>query len=195
MKSFLRPLALGSLLMLGIVSTWADDKPGEGANLAAQSAADYLRAYTGAEGAFIHAGMLKDTFNKDDLATFLSYPTDGVEVLSLTGEQIRQAFELSVSLYPQSNLSFLQLSGFEVTFKKSGAADNRILGITLNGATIDNSRSYTVAMPMLLAKGAVGYFRIWGKDKTAKAFPKTTMEDVLKGKKATEGTSKWIAQA
>jgi 2',3'-cyclic-nucleotide 2'-phosphodiesterase (5'-nucleotidase family) len=193
MKPFLRPVLLAAIT-LGAGVGWADDPPDTGPNLGAQAAADVLRSYAGADGAFIHAGFLKSTFNRDDLATFLSFPTDGVALMNLTGEQIRGALEYSVSLYPQSNLSFLQLSGFDVTFKKNGPSDHRIVTVTVNGSPLENSHTYSVAMPSLLARGAVGYFKFWGKDKPTKEFGGTTMEDVLKGKKATEGSPRWSAQ-
>ena len=198
MKTLLRPLFLGALL-LGSVAVCAtpignDEKPDVGPNSMAQSAADALRIYASADGAFIHAGFLKETFSKDDLSTWLKYPTDEIMVLSLTGEQIRSAFELSVSLYPESNMSFLQISGFEVTFKKGLPSMHRVTSVSANGTPLENGKSYSIAMPSLLAHGAVGYFRIWGKGKTTKSFPKITMEDVLKGKKATEGSLRWSVQ-
>lgn len=180
-------------ILLASTSIFADDKPDVGPNYAGQSAADALRAFAGSDGAFIAGGMLKDTFNKDDLSTMLAFPTDGIEVLSLTGDQIRQAFERSVSMYPAQNKSFLQISGFDVVYKKA-AGPTRIVSISVNGAPLDNNKSYTVAMPWPLAHGAVGYFRVWNSDKPVKTFPQSTMESVLKGKKSTEGSLRWSAQ-
>jgi 2',3'-cyclic-nucleotide 2'-phosphodiesterase (5'-nucleotidase family) len=205
MNKLLRPMFFAALA-IGVVACAsavvvrqtaksAEDKPDVGPSPAAQSAADLLRTYAGADGAFIHAGFLKDTYTKEDLATWLKYPVDEIVTLSLTGDQVRQAFELSVSLYPESNMSFLQISGFEVTFKKTGPTDHRIVSITANGANLDNAKTYTVAMPSLLAHGAVGYYRIWGKAKPTKEFPNVTMESVLKGKKPTAGSLRWTAQS
>jgi 2',3'-cyclic-nucleotide 2'-phosphodiesterase (5'-nucleotidase family) len=194
MKIVLRPLVLGALL-LASVPVWAFEKPDVGPNAAAQSAADVLRTFAGADGAFIAGGSLKETFNKDDMSTMLQFPTDEIVVLKLTGDQIRQAFERSVSLYPEANKSFLQISGFEVTFKKAKGSGDRIISISASGAALDNDKKYTVAMPSLLARGAVGYYRIWEKAETVKTFPNTKFEDVLKGKKVSEGALRWVAQA
>lgn len=193
MRLFSRTLILSTLVLTAAQVLAVDDKPDVGPNLAAQSAADVLRDFAGADGAFIAGGQLKDTFDRADLSTMLQYATDEVVVLNLTGEQMRQAFERSISLYPSPNQSFLQISGFEVTFKKSASAE-RIVGVTANGSPLDNSRTYSVAMPMNLARGAVGYFRVWDAKHPAKTFPQTTMETVLKGKKATDGSPRWIAQ-
>jgi len=198
MNNFFRPLVFAILAAVALPGfseqKAAEDKPDVGPSLAAQSAADYLRTAAGADGAFIHAGFLKDSYTKDDLSSWLKYPTDTVIVLDLTGEQIRAAFELSVALYPESNMSFLQVSGFEATFKKDGSADHRLVSVTANGAPLDNAKKYSVAMPALLAHGAVGYYRVWGKTKPAKELKDTTMESVLKGKKATLGGPRWSAQ-
>jgi len=192
MRLFSRTLILATLA-LAAGQLWADDKPDVGPNLAAQSAADALKDFASSDGAFIAGGQLKETFDRNDLSTMLQYATDEVVVLNLTGDQIRQAFERSIAMYPSANQSFLQISGFEVTFKKS-ANSERVVSVTANGAPIDNARSYTVAMPMNLARGAVGYFRVWDAKHPAKTFPQTTMENVLKGKKATDGSPRWIAQ-
>lgn len=171
----------------------ADEKPDVGPNLVVQSAADEIRSAAGADAAFLGAGFLKDTFNKDDLGSMLQYPTDEIVVLSLTGEQIRQALERSVSLYPQPNQSFLQLSGIDVVFKKTGAPNSRIVTATIGGTPLSDGKTYSVAMPSLLAKGGLGYFKIWEQAKVTKRVSRT-LESVLKGKRASEGSARWTAQ-
>jgi len=192
MRLFSRTLIFTTLALFA-GQVLADDKPDVGPNLAAQSAADALRDFAGADGAFIAGGQLKDSFDRNDLSTMLQYATDEVVVLNLTGEQIKQAFERSISLFPSANQSFLQISGFEVSFRKSASAV-RIVSVTANGNALENSHTYSVAMPMNLARGAVGYFRVWDAKHSAKTFPQTSMETVLKGKKATDGSPRWIAQ-
>ena len=182
-----------------VVAGWAaisraDDPPDLGPNMVAQSAADILRSYAGADAAFIHAGFFKSSLNRDDLASDVKYPVDGIAVMKLTGQQIRDALEFAASLYPESNYGFLQLSGIDVIVKKGAVAEHRIGSVTINGANLDNGHTYSVAMPSLLARGAVGYVTYWGKEKPAKEFGATTMEDILKGKKATEGSPRWVIQ-
>lgn len=185
---------LALILALATSAFAADDKPDVGANLSAQAAADEIRSFAGADIALLGAGLLKPTYSKDDLATLLQYPTDEVVVLNLTGSQIRQALERSVSLYPQPNQSFLQLSGLEVTFKKSAAPNSRIVSATLSGVPLADGKTYSVAMPSTLAKGGLGYFKIWDDAKIARQFQGKTLETVLKGKRANEGSPRWIAQ-
>ncbi len=168
--------------------------PEAGAHQPSQAAADVLKQFAGADGAFMAAGLVKETYQKDNLASLLQYPTDDIVVLTLTGAQIKQAFERSVSLFPQPNTSFLQISGFEVTFNKSNAPDARIVSVTVGGAPLDVTHEYKVAMPSSLGRGGLGYFKIWDKSKITKTFDKTTVESVLKDKKYVETAPRWTAQ-
>ena len=119
----------GCLLLSIATLAKAEDGPDVGAHSASQSAADVIKDFSQADGAFLAAGILKKNYSKDNLASLLQYPTNTIVVLSLTGRQIRDAFERSLSLYPQPNEGFLQISGFDVTFKKNGSPDNRIISI------------------------------------------------------------------
>ena len=162
-------------------------------HLPSQAAADVLRDFAGTDGAFLAAGLVKESYQASDLSSLLLYPTDEVVVVSLKGSQIRQALEKSVSLYPQQNSSFLQISGFEVTFSKNGAPGQRIVSISAGGSRLDESRTYTIAMPNTLGRGGLGYFKIWDKAKITKTHEQT-VETVLKGKKYVETQPRWVAQ-
>ena len=185
---------LGCLLLCVANIAKAEDGPDVGAHSASQSAADVIRDFAQADGAFLAAGILKKNYSKDNLATLLQYPTNTVVVIGLTGRQIRLAFERSLSLYPQPNEGFLQISGFDVTFKKNGAPDNRIVSIVASGAKLDEAKTYNIAMPSTLAHGGLGYFKIWENAKTVRKFD-ATVEDVLRGKRATETSPRWSAVA
>ena len=173
-------------------ASMADDGPDLGAHSPSQSAADVIKEYAGSDGAFLAAGILKKNFQKDNLASLLQYPTNTVIVLSLSGSQIRAAFERSLSLYPQSNESFLQISGFEVTFRKNGPSENRIVSITVGTSKLEDSKSYTIAMPSTLAHGGLGYFKIWENAKTVKTLDQKTIEEVLRGKAAVDTSPRWV---
>jgi 2',3'-cyclic-nucleotide 2'-phosphodiesterase (5'-nucleotidase family) len=181
-------------LLLCSFGVFAQEGRESGANLAAQSAADVLRDFAGADGAFIAAAQLKDSYQKDNLATLVEHPTgtDEVVIVSLTGAQIKQAFERSLSLYPQPNASFLQISGFEVQFNKGAAPGQRVTGVTAGGSKLDEGRTYQIAMPSTLGRGGMGYFKIWDKAKIVKTF-NTTVEEVLKGKRYSDSSPRWSA--
>jgi 2',3'-cyclic-nucleotide 2'-phosphodiesterase (5'-nucleotidase family) len=194
MKSCIRCLVVFVFACFACAGLAVDD-PVIGGNGPCQDAADAIRAFVGSDGAFLAAGLVRPSFEKDNLASLLKYPTETIVVLNLTGAQIRQAFERSVALFPQPNENFLQISGFEVSFNKNGPPNSRIVSITANGAKLDNAKTYTVAMPSSLARGGLGFFRIWDyKTSTAKSIDNTTVESVLQGKRSTGSASRWQAQ-
>jgi len=155
-----------------------------------QNIADVLREAAGAEAGLIAAGMIK-TGNDTDLGSFLRYPTDEVAVVELKGSQLRSALSRSVSLFPSPYDSFLQLSNMEATFRKSATPDNRLETVMLGGQKLDDSRTYKVAMPLTLARGGLGYFRIWDKKQITKTLDGVTLEDLMSGKKVTPSAPRW----
>lgn len=181
------------LVAFGVMAMAIADDPDTGAHGPSQSAADVLREFAGTDGAFLAAGTLKAGGTRDNLASFLQYPTDGVVIVSLTGAQVRQALERSVSLYPQPSSFFLQISGFEVTFKRDATASPRVVSVTAGGNRLDESRTYTVAMPTSLGRGGLGYFKIWERDKISRTIENATLESVLKGKRATDSAPRYTA--
>lgn len=168
--------------------------PGNEAYGPAQSAADVLRSAAGADACFLPAGMVREVASPDNLAAILQYPTDELAVVDLKGAQIRAALERSVSLYPSSSTGFLQLSGIEATFSRSAPVDKRIVSVTVGGSRLDDGRTYSVAMPVSLARGGYGYFKIWDKNQIVRTLDNTTLESLLKGKRASESGSRWTIQ-
>ncbi|MCB8932140.1 MAG: 5'-nucleotidase C-terminal domain-containing protein [Fimbriimonadaceae bacterium] len=188
-------LILGLAVGVALVSARVGDGPGTESHLPSQAAADLLRDATGADGAFLAAGLVKDTFQQDNLASLLQYPTDQVVLVQLTGAQIRQAFERTLSLYPLPNTSFLQISGFEVEFSKTADAGSRVTSVTASGSKLEDEKTYSVAMPSSLGRGGLGYFKIWDKSKITKTFENMTVESVLKGKRYVETEPRWVGSS
>lgn len=180
-------------MVLATVAIAAAQNPGAEGFGPAQVAADIIRDVSGSDGAFIAAGMIKPAFNKEDLSSMLQFPDDEIVVVTLKGSEIRNAFERSVSLYPQSNASFLQVSGFEIVFDPDGPSNSKIKSILAGGSKLDESREYRIAMPSSLGRGGFGYFRIWDRGKIIKTLD-GTIGKTLQGKKASESKSRWIAQ-
>ncbi len=168
--------------------------PETGADKASQAAADVLREYANVDGAFLAAGLVKASYNKDaDLATLIQFPTDELVIVTITGAQVKQAFERSLSLFPEGNTSFLQISGFEVTFSKDAPSGQRVIQVRCNGQSLDESKNYQIAMPSSLGRGGLGYFKIWDKTKITKTFDKVTVESILKGKRFAENAPRWVS--
>src|SRR4051812_29721149 len=135
MRTYLKPWWILAITLLSACAL-SQEAADTGAHLASQAAADAIRDFAGTDGAFVDAGLVKSSFQKDDLSSLLAHPreTDQVVVVALTGAQIKQAFERSISLYPQPNASFLQIAGFEVQFNKNAAPGQRISSVTANGS-------------------------------------------------------------
>lgn len=162
-----------------------------GTSAAGQSIADALCAATSAPIAFVPDGVLNSTGKKDDLSTWIQFPAESVSVVRLTGKQIRSALERSVSLFPSSNPSFLQVSGIDVVFDKDKSPDKRVVSATVLGAALEDAKSYEVAMPTSLAKGGLGYFMIWEKTAVVRTLPKTTMGGLCAGKPVLDSDARW----
>ncbi|MCX6345131.1 MAG: 5'-nucleotidase [Armatimonadetes bacterium] len=131
--------------------------------------ADAVRACAKTDVALIAASELKSKdppiaagkVDSSELTSLISYADDPLAVLELTGKQIRQALEKAVSIYPQPNLGFLQVSGLKFTFTPTKSAGERVASVTVNGSPLDDSHTYTVAVTNSMASGALGYFKIW----------------------------------
>jgi len=134
-------------------------------------AADALAAAGQSPLAFVAASELKEVsepigpgrVNSDKITALLSYPEELVVVLSLTGSEIRSALEKSVSFYPNKNLGFLQVSGLSFSFYPGRKSGQRVGEITVGDAPLVTDKNYEVAMTRSLGSGAIGYWRIWGK--------------------------------
>src|SRR5258708_3980156 len=127
------PLFVGTAFLAVGVLAFGETKE-TGADLGAQAAVDAIKTAPRSHRAFIAAGMLKEGYDKtQDLASMLLYPEDQIMVVKLTGAQVRDALERSVSLYPQPNTSFLQLAGFEASFNKNASDGHRIISVTASG--------------------------------------------------------------
>ncbi len=170
------------------------DGPDKEAFGPAQTAADLVRETASAEIAFLPAGIMFREFSGDDLSKLVKYPTETIHVSKLTGSQIRQALNRSISLFPSPNSGFLQVSGIEVTFDPRKPAGERVTQVTVNGKPLDNRAEYQVAMPISLARGGYGYFNVWDKTAIVRNLETVTLETVLKGKKPDTQSPRWKSE-
>lgn len=98
---------------------------------------------------------------QQDIASLLYDPNESWAVLSLTGAQIRQALERSVSFAPTPRTFFLQVSGLTLVYDPDAMRGRRIKSLRAGFTEIDDAASYEVAMPESLAAGGSGYFTIF----------------------------------
>lgn len=131
--------------------------------------ADSARAATSADVALITAiafhevTLPRGTLDASEVLRCLANPEDTLVLVRLTGEQLRRGLEHALALYPQRNPGFLQVSGLFVIVLYNPAQDVQIVSVKVGKEPLDEKREYTVAMPMPLAHGHLGYARIWDK--------------------------------
>ncbi len=101
----------------------------------------------------------------ESMIQLLQYPEDQIVILDLTGSQLKNALERSVSIYPQKNLGFMQVSGISFTYNPDLPAGVRVSAVSANGVSLVDTGKYRVATTSSLADGAYGYFTVWGKQK------------------------------
>jgi 2',3'-cyclic-nucleotide 2'-phosphodiesterase (5'-nucleotidase family) len=110
------------------------------------------------------------------VSKLLPYRDDRVVVLKLTSAQIQQALERALTLYPQPNAGFLQVSGLQVTFDPTKPAGERVVRVqvgTESKQEVDPQREYRVATSATLAYGALGYFKVWERSAVERETDKT----------------------
>jgi 5'-nucleotidase/UDP-sugar diphosphatase len=126
--------------------------------------ADALKHYAKAEIGLINGGAIRGdkvyakgaSITRRDIATELPFRSH-VTVLSLTGEQLKQALENSVSQVELAEGRFLQVSGLSFTYSIKKPVGERVQTISINGSTLEPKRKYTVSTSDYLANGGDGY--------------------------------------
>lgn len=192
MFSLSRVVALGFVfgVLAGSVSS-STPTPETAAHIPAQAVADALREVTEAEIAFVPAAVIRADVTSTNLVDLVQFPTDEVVVVTMTGAQVRQALERSVALHPSPNPGFLQLSGLTASYSRSAAPDKRIVEVLVAGVRLSDARSYSVAMPGSLARGGLGYFRIWNREQITRVYEALTLETALRGRGIVDRTLRW----
>mgnify|MGYP003645744828 CR=1 FL=1 len=126
--------------------------------------ADALRDYAKTDIGLINGGVIRGdktytkgaTITRRDITAELPFRTH-VTILSITGKQLKQALENSVSEVELAKGRFLQVSGLYFTYSIEKPAGERIKTISINGSPLDPKQTYTVATSDYLANGGDGY--------------------------------------
>jgi 5'-nucleotidase/UDP-sugar diphosphatase len=123
--------------------------------------ADRMQTTLGTDIALINAGQIRRSLEPGPvtLGDVLSVlPFDSALVtLHVTGAMLRQALEHSVSQWPNHAGRFFQMSGLQVTYNGKAPVGSRVRKIMVGGATLDVSKTYTVATDAFVADGGDGY--------------------------------------
>lgn len=126
--------------------------------------ADALKNHAKTDIGLINGGVIRgnksytkgEIITRRDIATELPFRTHST-VLYLTGEQLKQALENSVSQVEQAKGRFLQVSGMNFTYSLEKPVGERIQTIQINGSELEPKQEYSVATSDYLANGGDGY--------------------------------------
>ena len=164
--------------------------------------ADCLLDLTSAEISFVNAGSLGEGIPKgeilpEDIERLSPYLEDTIVILKLKGERIRQALERSVQLFPKEGLNFLQVSGLSFSFDPNKKALERVVEIVIKSKMknqklkikredeekigllpLQEDKTYQVATLSFLARGEIGYYRIFN-EKDIISETKITLKSAL----------------
>lgn len=130
--------------------------------------ADALRQTANAELALVNASQMRPVtlpagaISDDQVPAALAYPDEEIALVRLKGATVLALLERGLSVLPQPNKGFLQVSGLVVRFDSRRAGGSRIVEAHIGGQPLVESRDYKVALPLSLAKGSGGYFTIMG---------------------------------
>ncbi|MFY3791992.1 5'-nucleotidase C-terminal domain-containing protein [Ureibacillus sp. MALMAid1270] len=112
-------------------------------------------------GGGIRAGIDAGPITVGEVITVLPFGNT-LALMDITGAELKEAFELSVSKYPAENGGFLHVSGAKIEYDSSKPAGERIVSISYkdengNYVEIKADETYTVATNAFTAKGGDSY--------------------------------------
>jgi len=183
-------LAVAGVAAAEVVGKTTGPLVGKSARLAECSlgdlVADAVRASAGAEVALVPASQLRQKdlpagdLTKDALTDALMSPDEQIALTEMDGAKLQSALEFGLAMLPNKpNPALLQVSGIAVTFRSDAPQNQRVLGVQVGSSPLVPERKYRVAMPTSLAKGALGYFRLFDGLEVQKTGP--TIAEALVG--------------
>jgi 5'-nucleotidase/UDP-sugar diphosphatase len=123
--------------------------------------ADLMRARAGTEIALLNSGLIRGTIPAGPVTLkqiMQALPFEEPLIsLRLTGAQLLEAMENSVSAFPGPSGRFLQVSGLTYLFDPAASPGARVKEIRVQGAPLMLDRDYTVTVNRFLAEGGDGY--------------------------------------
>ncbi|MFJ7511677.1 bifunctional metallophosphatase/5'-nucleotidase [Peribacillus simplex] len=112
-------------------------------------------------GGGIRAGIDQGEITLGEILTVLPFGNT-LATMKLTGAEINEALEHSVSLAPKENGGFLHVSGMKFSYDSSKKAGNRVTKVEVLGqdgtySELDATKEYVVATNAFTAKGGDGF--------------------------------------
>jgi len=123
--------------------------------------ADVWRISQGTDIGLQNGGGIRNPVPSGDISfgDLLSIQPFGNTVVTfdLTGAQLQEAMENSVSRVEDGSGRFMQISGMTLKWDSSQPAGSRVVEITVGGAPLDKAKVYSVATNSFVAGGGDGY--------------------------------------
>lgn len=134
-------------------------------------AADAVRYAAKSDIGFVNGGNIRISIKAGDVSfgdTAALFPFGNtIKVIEMTGSEVKEALENSVSGYPATFGGFLQVSGLKFKFNKDKPLGSRVEELIIGGILIDSpetkSQIFTVAVNDFLAIGGDNYKVMIGK--------------------------------
>ena len=167
-RSLLRRLeAAAFVVLLAACASAQVARPEVGETAAGDLVADALRASTGAQVAFVQAAALQavdlsaGALGDLEPESLLTYPDEQVAVVEMKGDRVVAALERGLSALPRPQKGFLQVAGITVFYDPKAAPGRRVIRVMLGEKALAASQTVRVAMPQSLARGHLGFFRVF----------------------------------
>lgn len=133
--------------------------------------ADAVRFAAKSDIGFVNGGNIRISIKPGDVTfgdTAALFPFGNtIKVIEMTGAQVKEALENSVSGYPATFGGFLQVSGLKFKFNKDKPVGSRVEELIIGGTLIDSpetkNKIFTVAVNDFLAIGGDNYTVMIGK--------------------------------
>lgn len=126
--------------------------------------ADSIKLFSDADLALINSGLIRGntTYSKGQKLTRGSITSElpyrnYVVLIELTGQQLIDSLENSLSLLENNNGRFPQISGFKMTYNRLSPPGSRVKSVTIKDKNINLTQVYKVATTDYLANGGDGF--------------------------------------
>lgn len=144
--------------------------------------ADAYRSAANTDIAVINGGNVRKTIAAGNITRGMILEvqpfSNAIVVTELTGAQIKEMFEFSLSKYPSENGGFLHISGATIKFDSTKPVNERIIELKINGNEVVSNQKYSVALPDFVRNGGDGYTMLAGSPEV-RSLPRIDAELVM----------------
>lgn len=170
------------------IATWGDEYTTDQTiirtkeNAFANFVVDAMLEFSSADIALVNSGSFRGnkTYSKDQKITRRTIATElpfrsTLSLLKVTGRELREALENSVTGLDLLKGAFLQVSGIRVEFDSTAPIGNRVGSVFVGNNPIELDKEYKIATTDYLASGGDGYASLAAADKITEYMSERTI--------------------